>query len=209
MDLPTWSQTTEEKASDDAAILSKLPTMMPIEGREPVVVVEDVDDASEDADDVRSPSAAAENSIPAPVASNAEPDPGHRSRRPPAWHVDYTLIMCSKEEAARSELRKQLVARQDWHDENFAFTMSVKAALRERGADAMPVILAELQQMVDKRVWHGVSTKTMSHQERKSIIRSSMFLKDKYFASGAFDRFKATRGSMKIYLRQQLLLRQC
>jgi hypothetical protein len=27
--------------------------------------------------------------------------------------------------------------------------------------------------------------------QKKSIIRSSIFLKDKYFASGAFDRFKA------------------
>ena len=51
--------------------------------------------------------------------------------------------------------------------------------------------MAEIQQMVDKRVWHGVHLKNLSHEQRKRIIRSKMFLKDKYLASGAFDRFKA------------------
>ena len=45
--------------------------------------------------------------------------------------------------------------------------------------------------MVDTRVWHGMHVRNQSHEQRKRIIRSSMFLKDKYLASGAFDRFKA------------------
>ena len=64
-------------------------------------------------------------------------------------------------------------------------------AMKTRGAEATPVIMAELQQMVDKQVWHGVHLRNLSSAERKRIIRSSMFLKDKYLASGAFDRFKA------------------
>jgi len=69
--------------------------------------------------------------------------------------------------------------------------MSVKAAMRDRGPEAEAVILAELQQMVDKNVWHPVHTKGLSSNERRAIIRSSMFLKDKYFASGVFEKFKA------------------
>ena len=45
--------------------------------------------------------------------------------------------------------------------------------------------------MADKQVWHGMHVKNLSHEQRKRIIRSSMFLKDKYLASGVFDRFKA------------------
>jgi Reverse transcriptase (RNA-dependent DNA polymerase) len=53
------------------------------------------------------------------------------------------------------------------------------------------VIMAELKQMLDKHVWHGVNTQDLSKKQRSAIIRSSMFLKDKYLAAGAFERFKA------------------
>jgi Reverse transcriptase (RNA-dependent DNA polymerase) len=71
------------------------------------------------------------------------------------------------------------------------FTISVTAALRDRRDEATPVIMAELKQMLDKHVWHGVHTRDLSKKQRSAIIRSSMFLKDKYLASGAFERFKA------------------
>jgi hypothetical protein len=67
-----------------------------------------------------------------------------------------------------------------------AFTFSVTAALRDRRDEATPVIMAELKQMLDKRV----HTHDLSKKQRSAIIRSSMFL-DKYLASGAFERFKA------------------
>ena len=104
----------------------------------------------------------------------------------------HAVMLSSNDEAmSRAEIKKQLQLRSDWYDKDFAFTMSVRAALRERGEEARPVIMAELQQMVDKNVWHGVTVAGLSHSQRKAIIRSSMFLKDKYLASGAFDRFKA------------------
>jgi hypothetical protein len=99
--------------------------------------------------------------------------------------------MHSRANAVTANIRKQLVRRSDWHDTDFTFTMSVRAAMRERGEETRPVIMAELQQMVDKKVWHAVDTSGMSSSQRRAIIRSSMFLKDKYLASGAFDRFKA------------------
>ena len=69
--------------------------------------------------------------------------------------------------------------------------MSLRAAMPDRGEAARPVIMSELQQMVDKNVWHAVKTSTLSSFERRGIIRSSIFLKDKYLASGELDRFKA------------------
>ena len=103
----------------------------------------------------------------------------------------FDLVVHEQNEESRREIRRQLALRQNWRDTDFAFTISVKMALRERGEEARPVIMAELQQMVDKRVWHGMHVRNLSHEQRKRIIRSSMFLKDKYLASGAFDRFKA------------------
>ena len=72
-----------------------------------------------------------------------------------------------------------------------AFTISVRASLRDRRDEATPVIMAELKQMLDKHVWHGVHKSSLTPMQRSAIIRSSMFLKDKYLASGAFERFKA------------------
>lgn len=69
--------------------------------------------------------------------------------------------------------------------------ISVKVALRTRGADAERVILKELQQMVTKNVWTPVHGKTLSSVEISRVIRSSMFLKEKYLPSGEFEKLKA------------------
>jgi hypothetical protein len=45
--------------------------------------------------------------------------------------------------------------------------------------------------MLDKKVWHIVLLSYLSPAQSKAVIRSSMFLKDKYLASGAFEKFKA------------------
>ena len=60
-----------------------------------------------------------------------------------------------------------------------------------RRDEATPVIIAELKQMLFKRVLHGVHTRDLSKKQHSAIIRSSIFLKDKYLASGAFEKFKA------------------
>jgi hypothetical protein len=74
---------------------------------------------------------------------------------------------------------------------DYCFTMSVRQAMNERPEDAEPVIVAELQQIHDKKVFTPVKVETLSHKEIQSIISSSMFLKDKYSASGLFEKFKA------------------
>lgn len=94
-------------------------------------------------------------------------------------------------EVAANDLLQCLIHRANFHDEKFAFKMSVRAAMRDRGEEAKPVIEAELQQMLDKGVWHAVKTSSLSVAARKAIIRSTMFLKDKWTASGLFDKFKA------------------
>ncbi len=89
-------------------------------------------------------------------------------------------------------MRRELVVRSDCKDtQDYAFKISAKAALRDREDEARPVIMAELQQIVDKNVCHGVHSTDLSVAERKAVIRSSMFLKDTYMASGAFDKLKA------------------
>ena len=101
------------------------------------------------------------------------------------------ILIYSEADESRAALRRHLLFRSNWIDKDFAFHISVRAALRERPEEARPVIMAELKQMVDKGVWHGIKVSGLSIAQRRAIIRSSMFLKDKYSASGVFDKFKA------------------
>ena len=52
-------------------------------------------------------------------------------------------------------MRRELVVRSDCKDvQYYAFKTSVKAALIDREDEARPVVMAELQQMADKKVGH-------------------------------------------------------
>ena len=140
----------------------------------------------------------------------AEQDPPlHLPTLPPAPHADFqqfgvrwsqrlgvrtpagVLLARYQGDADRAEIRRQLLLRHHWRDAAFVFKIAVRAALRERGEEARAVIMAELRQMVHKKVWHGVHMASLTPAERRAVIRSSMFLKDKFLASGAFEKFKA------------------
>ena len=77
----------------------------------------------------------------------------------------------------------------EWTDH--VFNISVNEALRTRGKDAETVIEKELGQMLAKKVWTPVDLRALSYEERGRIIRSSMFLKEKFLASGEFEKLKA------------------
>ena len=69
--------------------------------------------------------------------------------------------------------------------------ISVKEALCTRGDEAKKVIVLELRQMIDKRVWAPVMEGKLSSMQRASTIRSSMFLKQKNNPDGSFLMLKA------------------
>ena len=95
-------------------------------------------------------------------------------------------------DASRVKIRRQLTLRSNCKGaQDYAFKISVNVALRVRGDEARTVIMAELQQMIDTKVWRVVHTFDFTALELKVVIRSSVFLKDKYLASGMFDKFKA------------------
>ena len=59
-------------------------------------------------------------------------------------------------DATRAKMRRELVMRSDCKDaQDYAFKISVRAALRDREDEARPVIMAELKQMVDKKCGMG------------------------------------------------------
>ena len=75
--------------------------------------------------------------------------------------------------------------------EDYTFRISLNVALRDRGDAARTVILAELKQMMDTQVWHGVLVSCLSMEERDKIIRCSVFHKDKFNVSDEYDKLNA------------------
>ena len=72
-----------------------------------------------------------------------------------------------------------------------AMNITVREALRTRGDEAERVIMKELQQMLTKKVWTPVHGKTLTADQRSRVIRSSMFLKEKFLPTGEFEKLKA------------------
>jgi hypothetical protein len=84
------------------------------------------------------------------------------------YRVSRKHVRYSDTEAVKSNIDDQVV--------EFAFTISVTAALRDR-RDETPVIMDELQRMLDMHVWRGVHMQGLSKKQRRKIIPSKMFLK--------------------------------
>ena len=72
-----------------------------------------------------------------------------------------------------------------------ALNITVREAIRTRGTEAENVIMKELSQMITKKVWTPVDGRSLTAEQRYSVIRSSMFLKEKFFATGEFEKLKA------------------
>ena len=75
--------------------------------------------------------------------------------------------------------------------EERAMNITVKEALKSRGEEAKRVIKKELKQMLDKRVWTPMHVSKLSATEKRSIMRSQMFLKEKYLPTEKFEKLKA------------------
>ena len=88
-------------------------------------------------------------------------------------------------------IEKVLLERKRSNTVSNTSNVSVREALRTRGDDAKKVILKELKQMVDKKVWQPVHGSKLTAKENASVIRSSMFVKRKNYPDGSFEKYKA------------------
>ena len=88
-------------------------------------------------------------------------------------------------------LAREIRLRKDWYHKEYALVMSQQQAIKKLGEKvALPAISKEIKQMLEKKVWTPVYPNSLTEKERKEVIRSHMFLKEKYDASGVFDKLK-------------------
>ena len=69
--------------------------------------------------------------------------------------------------------------------------MSAGKALKHMRGPAIKAIVKELTALCAKEAWVAVHVSSLTTAERRKIIRSSMFLKEKYYADGEFEKLKA------------------
>ena len=72
-----------------------------------------------------------------------------------------------------------------------AHRISVKKALKKNEHESKKSILKELKQMVDMEVWEIIQKANLTRKQLRKVIRSSMFLTEKFTATGEFDKLKA------------------
>ena len=72
------------------------------------------------------------------------------------------------------------------------FRLTIKQCIQRNGEEkTIDELRREVQQMLTKHVWQPVLWDYLTDEERKSVITSSMFLKEKFAADGKFDKLKA------------------
>jgi hypothetical protein len=71
---------------------------------------------------------------------------------------------------------------------HYAFRLTVVKAIFKLGREpTVKSVLAEMQQLLDKKTWHPVFKKDV----KGKIIRSHMFIKEKFTADGTFEKLKS------------------
>jgi len=72
-----------------------------------------------------------------------------------------------------------------------SYHIQFRRALEKYGSKGVTTALDELRQLHEFRTWDAVKTSTLSKEQRRRIIQSSLFFKEKFFADGSFDKLKA------------------
>lgn len=69
--------------------------------------------------------------------------------------------------------------------------ITVGHVLWTRGAEAEKVFLKELSRMIDKKVWRPVIVSALRNSDRSRVIRSQIFLKEKFLPKAELEKLKA------------------
>lgn len=69
--------------------------------------------------------------------------------------------------------------------------ITFKAAMKSRPTESKAAATAEIKQLLDRKVFHGIQPSNMTQEQRKNIITSSLFFRDKYNPDGSFEKYKA------------------
>ena len=102
--------------------------------------------------------------------------------------------MSNEEHQYRTKSGRIVKKNQKFNDDikrTYGLHFSVKTSLEKFGEKAEEAIKKELMQMINHKVFHAVSYANIPLEERRKIIRSHMFIKEKFLPNGDFEKIKA------------------
>ena len=74
---------------------------------------------------------------------------------------------------------------------SYNFHISVRQGVKTRGRAAVQSMKEELKSLFKKEAMHPVLLKDLSKTQRKKVLRSCMFLKEKFNSQGSFEKLKS------------------
>lgn len=133
------------------------------------------------------------------VADDAGPDGDAALPLPPA--APEPVYRYGTRSRARQEQggERLMMLEEEWDEgrdeevmaHDYAFNMTVKEAMVKVGDKAKEAVMDEMKQMRDRGVFELVTLSEMSESDKRSIIRSKLFLKEKFLPDGSLDKLKA------------------
>ena len=69
--------------------------------------------------------------------------------------------------------------------------MTSKQAVEKLGIIAERSIVTEIKQLLERKSWHPVKVSDLLLEDRRNIVPSKLCVKEKFSASGAFEKVKS------------------
>lgn len=155
------------------------------------------DDDPEDNEETTETNSTIEQDEPTEVSNNEIEytivNDGHEIVNTPSAYDNAPIVTDYQDDGTKHMVVNDEIIPTYWRESEPAYGLhvTVKNALTEHGKEALKVIIEELDQMIVKKVWEPVNVRLLQPDERRRIIRSSMFLKEKHLSNGEFDKLKA------------------
>ena len=130
-----------------------------------------------------------EGSLEAPtIGESPDADPGvpTRAEEPCVSTHGYNTRHRTRPDYAKMHTGKASVP-----ERHYGLHITVSKALQKLGRRALKSMVEELHQFDEKSVGIPVRKHDLSHKQLKAVIRSSMFLKEKFLSTGEFEKLKA------------------
>jgi hypothetical protein len=121
--------------------------------------------------------------LPTPSETEYVPDDPHAPSMTLAEAVRTAQAAAQQHHSAHAD-----AVTEEWE---YGMHLSVTAAINEHGEPAVKAVVKEMLQLFNKGVWTVLDANALSYGDRKAILPSRMFLKEKFTADGEFDRMKA------------------
>ena len=181
--IPDEVEVASDMIPDEAEVASD---MIPDEAPQ-AAAVEDATPQAAAVEDAAPPAAAVEDAIPQAAAVEDA-----TSQAAAATAIEESSVAAPRGTRMQLRAHRRIPARYRHEKElGSVYNIKVSAAITKFGKHAIKAIVKELVAIQDYGTMQAVNVNKIPKSQLKKILRSSMFLKEKYLASGEFEKLKA------------------